>query len=128
MEKEVKTQPKKASVDVLLYHLAQGVALPNAAKRAGLSLKESIKFLQTRKEVRSVEPEVLSEIAHQALENGLKSLIEIAETCMIPQVRAMAAVELCRMGTKLKEMSGRLDTGLSVPVESTNKEDSMWKF
>lgn len=127
MENEDKKQVEEKKYLIFSDKLAGGMSLDRAAYASHLTIKQAIEHLKKRKEIKAIEPEILSEIGHRALEVGLNSLIDMAETCMIPQVRAMCAVELVRLAVKVKEM------GLTIDMPSANAvnlkdQNNPWKF
>ena len=128
MEDKDKKQVEDKRYLILSDKLASGQSLDRAALSSQLSIKQAIEYLKTRKEIRAIEPEILSEIGHRALEVGLNSLIELTETCVIPQVRATCAIELTRMGIKIKEMGLSIETPLPPVGQSGKDKNDPWKF
>lgn len=127
METEDKKQAEDKRYLVLSSKLADGVSLVNAAIQSKLTIKQATEYLKTRKEIKSIEPEVLSEISHRALEVGLRSMIELAEDCLVPQVRAQVSTALVEIAVKLKQMSLTLDVPSGGGGKS-KEEYNPWKF
>lgn len=119
----------EAKREILQQELLKGHGLVMASRRADLSLRDSIDYLQQRQSLKKVEPEVISEIAHSAITVGLRNLIELADLSMVPQIKLMAAAKLLEIGVKLKEMAIKAGVeALPAGLVQTKVEDDPWKF
>lgn len=119
---------KEETLLKLDYLLAEGVSLGLAADRAGMSLVEAMNYLKTKQLQRDMDPIILSMIADKALEEGIKGLLGIVQTCMIPAIRLGAAQELVRLGLAAKKMTMELDAPVSNSAGKSTNEGSHWRF
>lgn len=119
---------KEQSLLKLDYLLAEGTSLGRAADMAGMSLLEAMNYLKTKQLQKDMDPIILNMIADKALEEGIKGLLGIVQTCMIPQIRLGAAQELVRLGLAAKKMTMDLDMPTSNQGNKSAQENSHWRF